>query len=84
VLDFEVNLGPYTSAMQLQGPLNVKQNGVIGPVTLEALRAHDGSWDRADGAVRGGSYGDSTEAVRLLANLIPSIQSMSRPRLGQL
>jgi lysozyme family protein len=44
VFDFGINAGSGTSVMQLQGLLKVRQDGDVGPVTLEALRTHDGSW----------------------------------------
>lgn len=44
VLDFGINTGPGTSAMALQGLLGVKEDGQIGPVTLDAVKWHDPQW----------------------------------------
>lgn len=44
VFDFGINAGPGTSAMQLQALLHVEQDGAIGPVTLDAIKSHDGVW----------------------------------------
>jgi len=41
VFDFGVTSGPGTSAKRLQGFLQVRQDGQIGPETLGALKAYD-------------------------------------------
>ncbi len=41
VADFGVLSGPGTAIMHLQGLLNVKQDGDIGPATLEAIKARN-------------------------------------------
>lgn len=42
--DFAVNAGPGTSALQLQGLIHVKQDGIIGPATLAAIATHPVPW----------------------------------------
>ena len=41
VFDFGVNAGTGTSAKRLQGFLNVTQDGVIGPQTLDAVKNYE-------------------------------------------
>jgi lysozyme family protein len=44
VFDFGVNHGPESSVMRLQGLLGLQQDGIIGPQTLGAIKAHALNW----------------------------------------
>jgi lysozyme family protein len=44
VFDFAVNAGPSQSAKILQAAVGVPADGVIGPVTLAAVKAQDPDW----------------------------------------
>jgi lysozyme family protein len=44
VFDFAVNAGPSRSAKILQAAVGVPADGVIGPVTLSAVKAQDPDW----------------------------------------
>lgn len=41
IFDFAVNAGPGTSAKRLQGFLNITQDGMIGPETLDAVKNYE-------------------------------------------
>lgn len=44
VFDMAVNAGNRTAVQLLQRIVGVKDDGIVGPVTLEAVRKHDAHW----------------------------------------
>lgn len=40
MIDFGVNSGPAVATMKLQSVMGLKQDGILGPITLQAINAH--------------------------------------------